>query len=76
MGAGGDGRPLANGNGMRRATSIDKLKQLGLGISDDLTVLKSIWFNKPSGKDHAQRLENFYSPQAHACKAVMGLYSE
>ena len=38
------------------------------GVKDDLAVLKSIWFKKVKGDDHAARLESFYGPQAHACE--------
>ena len=31
-------------------------------------VLKSIWFSKVSGDDHAERLESFYGPQAELCE--------
>ena len=50
----------------RRIRSSDKLKRLG-SVKDDLVVLRSLWFQKVSGGDHAARLESFYGPQAHAC---------
>ncbi|KAK9817757.1 hypothetical protein WJX72_001701 [[Myrmecia] bisecta] len=71
MGAGGEGRPLGrNRQGLlKRIRSSDRLsgsiKRIG-SVKDDLIVLRSIWFNKASGTDHAERLEAFYSPQAHA----------
>jgi betaine lipid synthase len=67
MGAGRDGNHGTIGNPVRRNWSSEKLAALQ-GVKDDLIVLKSIWFNKSKGGDHAQRLENFYSPQAAACK--------
>ena len=67
MGAGRDGNPASVGP-LRRTWSSEKLAALQ-GVKDDLIVLKSIWFNKPKGGDHAQRLENFYSPQAAACES-------
>ena len=48
-------------------SSSGKLKRVS-SVADDLLVLKSIWFNKASGDDHAERLENFYGPQAEACE--------
>ena len=37
-------------------------------LHNDLTVLKNIWFKKlAKDSTHAQRLEQFYGPQAHAC---------
>ena len=63
MGAGRDGNPSKGGAPLRRTFSLEKLQ----GVKDDLIVLKSIWFNKAKGGDHAQRLDNFYSPQAAAC---------
>ena len=62
MGAGGDARPPG-----------PLLKRVGSGkakldnVKNDLQVLKSIWFNKVSGDDHAERLESFYGPQAAEC---------
>ena len=41
------------------------------GVKEDLLVLKSIWFNRVSGDDHAERLESFYGPQAAACEAAL-----
>ncbi len=41
------------------------------GLKQDLLVLQTMWlspFFQPHAKDHAARLENFYSPQAHACE--------
>lgn len=67
MGAGRDGNPSTIANPLRRSWSSEKLAALQ-GVKDDLIVLKSIWFNKAKGGDHAQRLENFYSPQAAACE--------
>ena len=70
MGAGGDGRPIIRSKRdglIKRIRSSDKLKRLG-SVKDDLVVLRSLWFQKVSGGDHAARLESFYGPQAHACK--------
>ncbi|EIE24752.1 diacylglyceryl-N,N,N-trimethylhomoserine synthesis protein [Coccomyxa subellipsoidea C-169] len=50
---------------LKRLGSSGKLKRIS-SVADDLLVLKSIWFNKASGDDHAERLENFYGPQAEA----------
>jgi hypothetical protein len=37
-------------------------------LHNDLTVLKNIWFKKlAKTENHAERLEQFYGPQAHAC---------
>lgn len=37
-------------------------------LHNDLTVLKNIWFKKlAKNSTHAERLEQFYGPQAHAC---------
>jgi len=46
----------------RTASSFSNLKQ-------DLSVLRSIWLKPLAGKDHADRLENFYGPQASAYDA-------
>ena len=68
MGKGGEGRQVPVKDGlMKRISSSGKLKSIS-SVADDLLVLKSIWFNKASGDDHAERLENFYGPQAEACK--------
>lgn len=48
---------------------MDRLESLK-GVQQDLTVLKSIWFKKASGSDHAERLESFYGPQAAACELL------
>eukprot|EP00193_Tetraselmis_chui_P003477 CAMPEP_0177768144 /NCGR_PEP_ID=MMETSP0491_2-20121128/9552_1 /TAXON_ID=63592 /ORGANISM="Tetraselmis chuii, Strain PLY429" /LENGTH=701 /DNA_ID=CAMNT_0019284907 /DNA_START=236 /DNA_END=2341 /DNA_ORIENTATION=+ len=48
-----------------RSWSSNSLARIS-AVKDDLTVLKTMWFKKVSGGDHAQRLESFYSPQAHA----------
>lgn len=52
---------------LKRLGSSGKLRRIS-SVADDLLVLKSIWFNKASGDDHAERLENFYGPQAEACE--------
>ncbi|CAL5226880.1 g9753 [Coccomyxa viridis] len=66
MGKGGEGRQVPVKDGlMKRISSSGKLKSI-TSVADDLLVLKSIWFNKASGDDHAERLENFYGPQAEA----------
>jgi len=52
---------------LKRISSSGQLKKIS-SVADDLLVLKSIWFNKASGEDHAERLENFYGPQAQACE--------
>ena len=70
MGAGGDARPQGQ-----------VLKRVGSGkakldeVKNDLQVLKSIWFNKVQGDDHAERLESFYGPQAAECAPSITLYS-
>lgn len=62
MGRGGDAGVLHRKPSMlrRTASSFSNLKQ-------DLSVLRSIWLKPLAGKDHADRLENFYGPQASAC---------
>lgn len=67
MGGGGDNRP-ARDSFFKNPLPIDKIKSIS-DVKDDLIVLKSIWFNKAKGTDHAARLENFYGPQAHACES-------
>ena len=70
MGKGGEGRQMPVKDGlMKRISSSGKLKSIS-SVADDLLVLKSIWFNKASGDDHAERLENFYGPQAEACECT------
>ena len=70
MGKGGEGRQVPVKDGlMKRISSSGKLKSI-TSVADDLLVLKSIWFNKASGDDHAERLESFYGPQAEACKLL------
>eukprot|EP00884_Botryococcus_braunii_P001650 jgi/Botrbrau1/11486/Bobra.0360s0013.1 len=56
---------LSNGGLLQGLKSSDKFKKL-TSLADDITVLKSIWFSKAKGGDHASRLEQFYAPQAHA----------
>lgn len=51
---------------LSRSWSSGSLARLS-AVKDDLTVLRTIWFKRLSGSDHAQRLECFYGPQAHAC---------
>lgn len=63
MGAGGDARPMAREGLIKRRSSVKSLAD----VKDDLVVLKSIWFTKAKGEDHASRLENFYGPQAQQC---------
>ena len=36
-------------------------------LKDDVTCLKSMWFAKGGGTTHAERLDNFYKPQAEEC---------
>lgn len=62
MGRGGDGSSL----GLTRSFSFDRLKAIGGNVKQDLVCLKTMWFSKASGDSHADRLESFYSPQAHA----------
>jgi hypothetical protein len=38
------------------------------GWSMDVQCLSSMWFKRIKGKSHKDRLEAFYSPQAHACE--------
>lgn len=57
---------LSNGGLLQGLKSSDKFKKL-TSLADDITVLRSIWFSKAKGGDHASRLEQFYAPQAHAC---------
>lgn len=74
MGKGGDGRQVPVKDGLlKRISSSGKLKKIS-SVADDLLVLKSIWFNKASGDDHAERLENFYGPQAEACERTLSIY--
>lgn len=79
MGRGGDARLKHSGSGrlLKRSSSVlEKLSSLQSGfdakkrmrdLHNDLTVLKNIWFKKlAKTDDHAERLEQFYGPQAHA----------
>lgn len=75
MGKGADASPYPRGgSSLKRSKSLlERLQDLQsggrvAGLKDDLLVLRTIWFKKTSGDDHAQRLEQFYSPQAHACE--------
>jgi betaine lipid synthase len=74
MGAGGDGTPVGTFLLRRNSWSFDRLKSLG-DVKDDLLVLRHLWFSKPSGDDHAQRLESFYGPQAAACRCNSSSHS-
>ena len=68
--AGGDaqyGAKRSRSGLIQRIRSMDRMESLK-GMQQDLTVLKSIWFKKASGSDHAERLESFYGPQAAACE--------
>ena len=68
MGAGGRGN-LSDGieSGVSPKTSPTIRSKRRRSAKDDLKVLKSLWLNKANGKDHAERLEAFYGPQAEAC---------
>ena len=81
MGRGGDASLIRSGSDrrlQRSASMLDKLQGLQAGLQakqkmrdlrNDLTVLKNIWFKKLADTDdHAERLEQFYGPQAHACE--------
>ncbi|WPT16758.1 hypothetical protein PSENEW3_00004766 [Picochlorum sp. SENEW3] len=47
-------------------TTFDAKKRMR-DLHNDLTVLKNIWFKKlAKTESHAERLEQFYGPQAHA----------
>jgi betaine lipid synthase len=67
MGAGGDGRPNKDARVRKDARKAppNRLSKLS-SVKDDLLVLKSIWFTRSKGDDHAARLEHFYGPQAAA----------
>uniref|UniRef100_A0A7S0URH5 Betaine lipid synthase n=1 Tax=Polytomella parva TaxID=51329 RepID=A0A7S0URH5_9CHLO len=65
MGAGGDGSVTRKAADKKKSLSIEKVPVL-TSVKDDLTVLRYMWFGKPSGSDHAARLESFYGPQAKA----------
>lgn len=81
MGKGGEQQLVQTGSGRilsRSPSVLSKLNALTESfdarqrvrkLRNDLVVLKTIWFKqlKESG-DHAERLEQFYGPQAHACK--------
>jgi hypothetical protein len=67
MGRGADAGTGTPDTIMRRNWSLERLQGLRKGVQDDLQVLRSIWFSKQKGGDHAARLESFYGPQAHAC---------
>lgn len=80
MGRGGDANLAHTGSGrlLKRSSSVmEKLHSLQSSfdakkkmrdLHNDLTVLKNIWFKKlAKTDDHAERLEQFYGPQAHAC---------
>lgn len=84
MGRGGDAGLAVTGSGrvLKRSPSLmDKLNKLAPGfaakkkmreIHNDLTVLKNIWFKKlAETDDHAERLEEFYKGQAHACECAI-----
>ncbi len=59
---------------IQRIRSMDRMETLK-GVKQDLTVLKSMWFKKASGSDHAERLESFYGPQAAACELIYAAVS-
>ena len=42
-------------------------RSLAARLKDDVTCLKSMWFAKGGGETHAERLDNFYKPQAQEC---------
>ena len=62
--------PVKKDGLLKRISFSGKLKRIS-SVADDLLVLKSIWFNKASGDDHAERLESFYGPQAAACAQAL-----
>ena len=66
MGAGGRANlPDAPPVGVQNGKSIKARR--ARSAKDDLKVLKSLWLSSTNGKDHAERLEAFYGPQAEAC---------
>lgn len=50
---------------LKKAVSAEHKLQRLRSVKNDLQVLKAMWFNRVSGESHAERLEKFYSPQAH-----------
>lgn len=40
-------------------------------LKEDVICLKSMWFAKGGGETHAERLDNFYKPQAEECTHVL-----
>lgn len=68
MGAGGRGDlssdPPASGVVEQQNTTVRSKRRRS--PKDDLLVLKSLWLSRANGKDHAERLEAFYGPQAKA----------
>ena len=44
-------------------------------LKDDVTCLKAMWFAKGGGDDHAERLDNFYKPQAEQCELAFPVAS-
>lgn len=72
------GTRTSSGRLMKRSSSVlEKMSSLQptfdtkkrmRDLHNDLTVLKNIWFKKlAKTESHAERLEQFYGPQAHAC---------
>lgn len=49
------------------ATSIAFEMNIAKRLQDDVVCLKSMWFAKGGGDTHAERLDNFYKPQAEEC---------
>ncbi|KAL4451296.1 hypothetical protein ABPG77_009368 [Micractinium sp. CCAP 211/92] len=71
MGKGGDAsRMQRTPSVMERLNSLQlkfEARQKLQGLKNDMLVLKNIWFKKlQDTDDHAERLEGFYSGQAHA----------
>ena len=50
-----------------RFAMADSQRSLVGRLKDDVTCLKSMWFAKGGGETHAERLDNFYKPQASEC---------
>ena len=76
MGAGGRGDlssdPPASGVVEQQNTTVRSKRRRS--PKDDLLVLKSLWLSRANGKDHAERLEAFYGPQAKACARTQHLH--
>lgn len=77
MGKGGDATqdPRSRKGLVHRIKSFDGLDSATVQqLKNDLSILRTIWFQKTTGETHAARLEAFYRDQAPHCEFPKYMY--